>query len=144
LDTFSFTEKLINEAFKKIFCRLGYVWASHISVYRLRTNKCTHLVYAWIWVTEQVLCLKTEFRVARFFSVQHTKMGRNIPNDHKMYKMAIKIPFDHKIHRQSGHKKLSTSSITRPSHISPNWNFLFENNHLAIPTEIPYVCYDPF
>jgi hypothetical protein len=25
LDTFSFTEKLINEAFKNIFCRLGYV-----------------------------------------------------------------------------------------------------------------------
>jgi hypothetical protein len=28
-------------------------------------------------------------RVARFFSVQYTKAGKNIPNDHKMYQMAI-------------------------------------------------------
>jgi hypothetical protein len=28
--------------------------------------------------------------VARFFSVQHTKTGNNIPNDNKMYQMATK------------------------------------------------------
>jgi hypothetical protein len=28
--------------------------------------------------------------VARFFSVQHTKTGKNIPNDHKIYQKAIK------------------------------------------------------
>jgi hypothetical protein len=28
-------------------------------------------------------------RVARFFLVQYTKMGENIPNDHKIYQMAI-------------------------------------------------------
>jgi hypothetical protein len=29
-------------------------------------------------------------RVARFFMVQHTKTGENIPNNHKIYQMAIK------------------------------------------------------
>jgi hypothetical protein len=29
-------------------------------------------------------------RVARFFLVQNTKTGKNIPNCHKMYQMAIK------------------------------------------------------
>jgi hypothetical protein len=31
-----------------------------------------------------------ETRVARFFFVHHTKMGRNIPNYHKIYQMALK------------------------------------------------------
>jgi hypothetical protein len=29
-------------------------------------------------------------RVARFFLVQHTKTGENIPNYHKVYQMAVK------------------------------------------------------
>jgi hypothetical protein len=29
-------------------------------------------------------------RAARFLSVQHTKTGKNIPNDNKIYQMAIK------------------------------------------------------
>jgi hypothetical protein len=29
-------------------------------------------------------------RVARFFKVQHTKMGTNIPDDQKIYQTAIK------------------------------------------------------
>jgi hypothetical protein len=29
-----------------------------------------------------------ESRVARFFLVQHTKTGKNIPNNHKIYRMA--------------------------------------------------------
>jgi hypothetical protein len=29
-------------------------------------------------------------RVARFFLVQLTKTGENIPNDHKIYQMAVK------------------------------------------------------
>jgi hypothetical protein len=29
-------------------------------------------------------------RVARFSSLKHTKTGKNIPNDHKIYKMATK------------------------------------------------------
>jgi hypothetical protein len=31
-----------------------------------------------------------EIRVARFFLAQHTKTGNHVPNDHKMYQMAIK------------------------------------------------------
>jgi hypothetical protein len=30
------------------------------------------------------------YRVARFFLVQNTKTGENIPNYHKLYQMAIK------------------------------------------------------
>jgi hypothetical protein len=29
-------------------------------------------------------------RVARFFLVQNTKMGENIPNGHKLFPMAVK------------------------------------------------------
>jgi hypothetical protein len=29
-------------------------------------------------------------RVARFFWVQHTKTGKNIPNNHKIYRMTTK------------------------------------------------------
>jgi hypothetical protein len=29
-------------------------------------------------------------RVARIFLMQHTKTGKNIPNDHKIYQMALK------------------------------------------------------
>jgi hypothetical protein len=36
-------------------------------------------------------------RVARFFLVKHTKTGENIPDDHKIYQMAIKIPNGGKI-----------------------------------------------
>jgi hypothetical protein len=49
-------------------------------------------------------------RVARFFLVQHTKTGENIPNNHK----------------------ISTSSIARPSKIYPNWYFWFENKPSGI------------
>jgi hypothetical protein len=45
-------------------------------------------------------------RVARFFLVQYTKMGENIPNYHKMYQMVVKYikcpqngPKVHKIHQ---------------------------------------------
>jgi hypothetical protein len=38
--------------------------------------------------------------------------GKNIPNNHKIYKMAINIP---------------TSSIARPSKMYPNWYFWFGN-----------------
>jgi hypothetical protein len=29
-------------------------------------------------------------RVARFFLVHHTKTGKNVPNEHTIYQMAIK------------------------------------------------------
>jgi hypothetical protein len=33
-----------------------------------------------------------QIRVARFFLVQHTKPGKNIPNVHKIYQILIKYP----------------------------------------------------
>jgi hypothetical protein len=46
-------------------------------------------------------------RVARFFSVQDTKTGNNVPNEHKVYQIVIKnpkcsenIPNGHKIFQQ--------------------------------------------
>jgi hypothetical protein len=38
-------------------------------------------------------------RVARFSSVQNTKMGKNATNGDKIYGMAIPIPFNYKIYR---------------------------------------------
>jgi hypothetical protein len=46
-------------------------------------------------------------RVARFFFVQHTKTGKNIPNNHKIYQIATKYtklpqnrPKGYKIYQQ--------------------------------------------
>jgi hypothetical protein len=36
------------------------------------------------------LTIPRRTRVARFFLVQHTKTGENIPNDHKIYQIDIK------------------------------------------------------
>jgi hypothetical protein len=33
-----------------------------------------------------------ECRVARFFLEHDTKTGKNVPNEHKMYRMVIKYP----------------------------------------------------
>jgi hypothetical protein len=64
-------------------------------------------------------------RVARFFLVQNTKMGKNIPKDHKFHQMDINIPFGRK--RDKMAIKIPTSSIARPSKIYPKWDFWFEN-----------------
>jgi hypothetical protein len=34
--------------------------------------------------------LPMRFRAARFFLVQHTEVGKNIPNKHKIYQKATK------------------------------------------------------
>jgi hypothetical protein len=60
-----------------------------------------------------------------FFSAQNTKTGKNMPNDHKMYQMAIKIPFGRKIDKKA--IKIPTSSTARPCKIYPNCEFWFEN-----------------
>jgi hypothetical protein len=68
-------------------------------------------------------------RVARFFLVQLTKMGKIIPNDRKIYQMATKytkwpqtIPNGSKIDQMA--IDVPTSSFGRPSKIFPNWDFL--------------------
>jgi hypothetical protein len=42
-----------------------------------------------------------EPRLARFFSIQHTKTGKNIPNGNKMYQTAKKIPFGRKMDKMA-------------------------------------------
>jgi hypothetical protein len=67
------------------------------------------------------------YRVARFFLVQHTKTGENIPNDHKIYQMAINISNGRKIHQMDiKYTKFTQIGI-----------FLFENEPSGIPA---YVC----
>jgi hypothetical protein len=44
--------------------------------------------YAKVWEVKQLLIAQS--RVARFFLVQNTKTGKNIPNFHKLYQMSIK------------------------------------------------------
>jgi hypothetical protein len=69
-------------------------------------------------------------RVARFFSVQHTKTGKLYKNNHKLYQIAIKYTICPK-NRQNG-QKIPTSSIARPSKIELNCDFLgLEIYHLA-------------
>jgi hypothetical protein len=33
-----------------------------------------------------------QYWIARFFLVQHTKTGKNVPNEHEMYRVVIKYP----------------------------------------------------
>jgi hypothetical protein len=40
-------------------------------------------------------------RVARFFLVQNTKTGKNIPNYHELYQISIKYNKDHKMDQVS-------------------------------------------
>jgi hypothetical protein len=68
------------------------------------------------------------FRVARFVLVQHTKTGKTIQNDDKMYQIKYEIkniPFGHKIDQLANKKP--TSYLARPSKIYPNWEFWFHN-----------------
>jgi hypothetical protein len=69
-------------------------------------------------------------RVAWFLLVQHTKTGKNIPNNHKMATKYTKWlqnkPNGHKIY-------IRTSSIARPSKIYPNCDFWFDNTPSGNP-----------
>jgi hypothetical protein len=62
-----------------------------------------HICFAWLrkqwfmfaivtkYVNSDGVCFETPCsRVARFFLVQHTKTGKNVPNNHKIYQMATK------------------------------------------------------
>jgi hypothetical protein len=57
-------------------------------------------------------------RVARFFLVQNTKTGKNIPNYHELYQMSIKY---------------NNISGARPSIIYPNLDFWFEKKPSGKP-----------
>jgi hypothetical protein len=64
-----------------------------------------------------------EFRVARFFSVQNTKLGGNIPKEHKLL-----IPKDHKLRTPNDHKLYpKTIKYTNVFHLRAlvHFEFLF-------------------
>jgi hypothetical protein len=48
------------------------------------------LIYAAKMIQYVFLTVLGEARVARLFLVQHTNMGKSIPNNHKIYQMATK------------------------------------------------------
>jgi hypothetical protein len=85
------------------FCHIGKCFCSALSA-KLKKHFCIRDLSR--------LALKVgdrnhlETRVARSFLVQHTKTGRNIPNDHKAYQIVTKytklsqnIPNCHKIYQ---------------------------------------------
>jgi hypothetical protein len=61
-------------------------------------NHCPQWPHAFLksheWEKDDNICIDDEIvletRVARFFMLQHTKTGKNVPNNQKIYQMAIK------------------------------------------------------
>jgi hypothetical protein len=60
------------------------------------------------------------YRVARFFLVQHTKMGENIPKNHNKYEIASKFT----------KMAIKYTNIFHSKNL-PNWDFLLKICHLA-------------
>jgi hypothetical protein len=73
-------------------------------------------------------------RVARFLFSQYTKTRENVPNSHL-------VPNDHKMYRMaviySKRSKKTLFSFTSPSKIDPNWDFCFENIPSGNPAHDP-------
>jgi hypothetical protein len=70
-------------------------------------------------------------RVARFFRVQHTKMGKNISNYNKVgilnvYKI-YDVPNDRKIYVPNGHKICQHLPLQYPPKVTKIRTFWFEN-----------------
>jgi hypothetical protein len=77
------------------------------------------------------------YRVARFFSVQHTKTGKiyqvtkNIPKGHKMYQMANNFPFK------------TLQNLPKLGFVGICCDFLFENISSGNPGWVPtYIIID--
>jgi hypothetical protein len=69
-------------------------------------------------------------RVAIFFLVQNTKTGENIPNDHKIYQMALKF-FQWPQNTPNGHKIYQDFSLQDPPKFTQMGIFGLKTNHLA-------------
>jgi hypothetical protein len=82
-----------------------------------------------------IKCGLLSFRVARFFFVQYTKAGKNIPNDYKITKCPLNIPNGGKIFKMA--ECITAFSIPRPSEISTYWYFWSENKTSGNPAFIP-------
>jgi hypothetical protein len=61
-------------------------------------------------------------RVARFFLVQHTKTGKNIPNNHKIYQLATKYT-KWQYNRPNGHKMNQHLALRDPPKFAQIWIF---------------------
>jgi hypothetical protein len=72
--------------------------------------------------------------VARFFFVQHTKTGKYIPDEPKIYKMTIKYT-EWPYNRPNGHKicicLYQHFSFQDHPKFTQNWDFGLKTNHLA-------------
>jgi hypothetical protein len=68
---------------------------------------------------------KLSARVARFFLIQYTKMGENIPNYKNFTEWSQNIPNAQKIFQMT--RKYTNISNLRTSNIYPNWDFWSEN-----------------
>jgi hypothetical protein len=90
-------EDITNEPASGTTPELGDVWCPD-----LKSIQCLKIAFLIIYATFQYGCLRVSpalkevkkvtlgSRVARFFLVQYTKTGENIPNDYKIYQMAIR------------------------------------------------------
>jgi hypothetical protein len=67
-------------------------------------------------------------RVARFFLAQHTKMGGNIPNDHKISQASTKHT---KLNLPNGPKIYQHLPLQDPPEFARTGNFGLRINHLA-------------
>jgi hypothetical protein len=83
-------------------------------------------------------------RVARFFLVQNTKTGKNIPNYRELYQMSIE--YNKRPHNgPSVHKIYQHLPLQDPPKFSQIWIFGSKTNHLAtlhlrpgLPPKIPF------
>jgi hypothetical protein len=83
-------------------------------------------------------------RVARFFLLNITQTGKNVPNEHKIF-----VPNGHKISQMSVKYakwpyNISTFSNLGPSKIYPNWDFWFEKKTSGNPGEKDNASPRPF
>jgi hypothetical protein len=69
-------------------------------------------------------------RVARFFLVQHTKTGKNLQNDQKIYQMAINF-FQWPNNRPNLHKIYPHFQLEYPPKFTQIGIFGLKTNHLA-------------
>jgi hypothetical protein len=77
-------------------------------------------------------------RVVRFFSVQYTKTGKNIPNYRKMYQMAINAPFGRKLD-----KNANIFNCTTFQKFTQIWIFGSIIYHLATLAQIFGLLFSP-
>jgi hypothetical protein len=80
------------------------------------------------------------YMVARFFLVQNTKMGENIPNYHELYQMSIK----YNKRPQNGpsvHKIYQHLPLQGPPKFTQIWIFGLKTNHLAALSPYPLASF---